>query len=108
MYDSFRKYQSEMLAEFERLGKEYSFEVIDATPEARIVFERLRAGVARVLSGEPREPLFSVVPAGGEPAEAAKKVLEMRSPAKPATSAVEETAPAAHELTSAVDGDANK
>ena len=67
MYDSFRKYQTELLAEFERLAKEYNFEVIDATPDVRTVFEHLRAGVARVLSGEPREPLFSVVaPAGGD------------------------------------------
>ena len=83
MYDSFRKYQTELLTEFERLAKEYNFEVIDATPDVRTVFEHLRAGVARVLSGEPREPLFSVVAPAGESAEAAtKKVLEM--PGKPA------------------------
>src|SRR5579863_6651351 len=46
MYDSFRKYQTELLTEFERLAKEYNFEVIDATHDARTVFDHLRAGVA--------------------------------------------------------------
>jgi dTMP kinase len=107
MYDSFRKYQTELLAEFERLAKEYNFEVIDATPDVRTVFEHLRAGVARVLSGEPREPLFSVVTPAGETAEAAtKKVLEM--PAKPAAQASEEPSSAAQALTRSVEGDATK
>jgi dTMP kinase len=107
MYDSFRKYQTELLAEFEHLAKEYSFEVIDATPDVRTVFEHLRAGVARVLSGEPREPLFSVTTPGGEPSEAAsKKVLEM--PAKLAVSAAEEPVPGAQPLARAVEGDANR
>jgi len=109
MYDSFRKYQTELLAEFERLAKEYNFEVIDAAPDARIVFEHLRAGVARVLSGEPREPLFSVVAPTAEPSdETANKVLEMPVPAKPAAPALDESAPADQALTSAVEGDANR
>jgi dTMP kinase len=109
MYDSFRKYQTELLAEFEHLAKEYNFEVIDATPDVRTVFEHLRAGVSRVLSGEPREPLFSVPTPAGEPAEAAtKKVLEMPAPAKPAAPASEEAAPAAQALTRAVEGDASR
>jgi len=109
MYDSFRKYQTELLAEFEHLAKEYNFEVIDATPDVRTVFEHLRAGVARVLSGEPREPLFSVPTPAGEPSEAAsKKVLEMPVPAKPAAPAMEEPAAAPQPLTRAVEGDASR
>jgi hypothetical protein len=109
MYDSFRKYQTELLTEFENLAKEYNFEVIDATPDVRTVFEHLRAGVARVLSGEPREPLFSVVAPPVELAEAAtKKVLEMPAPAKPVAPASEEPAPAAQALPSAAVGDANR
>jgi dTMP kinase len=109
MYDSFRKYQTELLAEFERLAKEYSFEVIDATPDPRTVFEHLRAGVARVLSGEPREALFSVDAPAGELSEAAaKKVLEMPVPIKSAPPAAEDPAPAPQALTSAVEGDANR
>jgi hypothetical protein len=110
MYDSFRKYQTELLAEFERLAKEYNFEIIDATPDLRTVFEHLRAGVARVLSGEPREPLFSVPnPPAEEPLEAAaKRVLEMTAPTRPGASTPEEAPPADQPLARAVDGDATK
>jgi hypothetical protein len=107
MYDSFRKYQTELLGEFDNLAKEFDFEVIDATPDVRTVFEELRAGIARVLSGEPREPLFSVKPPPpAEPGEAAsKKVVEMPAAAKPAGFAESETA-AAQALAKAAEGDA--
>lgn len=60
MYESFLKYQTSLLQQFDRLGEEYGFEVVDASADVRTVFERLRDGIARVLSGEPREPLFAV------------------------------------------------
>ena len=60
MYDSFLKYQTALLKQFDTLAEEYGFEVIDASPDVRVIFERLRAGIARVLSGEPAESLFSV------------------------------------------------
>ena len=60
MFESFRKYQSSLLQQFDVLAQEYNFEVIDASASARTVFELLRSGIARVLSGEPREPLFAV------------------------------------------------
>lgn len=72
MYESFRKYQTAMLGQFDILGEEYGFEVVDASADIRTVFERLRAGIARVLSGEPREPLFAV-PRPKEGAEEAPK-----------------------------------
>jgi dTMP kinase len=109
MYDSFRKYQTELLGEFDNLAKEYNFEVIDATPDARSVFERLRAGVARVLAGEPREPLFSVpapVPEAAEPT--VKKVLEMPASVKPSPSSAEETPLRAQALAKAVEGEARR
>jgi len=91
------------------LAKEYNFEIIDATPDVHTVFEHLRAGVARVLSGEPREPLFSVTTPAGEPPEAgSKKVLEMPAFAKPAAAVAEEPAAAAQPLTRAVEGDAKR
>ena len=109
MYDSFRKYQTELLAEFERLAKEYNFEVIDATPDVRTVFEHLRAGVARVLSGEPREPLFSVPTPAAEPAEAAtRKVLEMPAAARAAAASSEETAPTVQALAKMAEGEAKR
>ncbi len=60
MYESFRKYQTSLLADFDKLAEEYKFEVIDASADIRTVFSQLRSGIARVLSGEPREPLFAV------------------------------------------------
>jgi dTMP kinase len=60
MYDSFRKYQTALLAQFEVLAQEYGFEVVDASADVRTVFHQLREGISRVLAGEPREPLFSV------------------------------------------------
>ncbi len=59
MYESFLKYQTALLAQFDKLAEEYNFEVIDAAADIRAVFERLRGGITRVLSGEPREPLFA-------------------------------------------------
>jgi len=60
MYESFRKYQTALLAQFEVLAQEYGFEVVDASADVRTVFNQLREGISRVLTGEPREPLFSV------------------------------------------------
>jgi dTMP kinase len=60
MYESFRRYQTALLAQFDKMAQEYDFTVIDASPDVRTVFERLRAGISRVLKGEPREPLFAV------------------------------------------------
>jgi dTMP kinase len=59
MYESFRKYQTALLAQFDKMAQEYDFTVIDASPDIRTVFERLRVGISRVLKGEPREPLFA-------------------------------------------------
>jgi len=73
MYESFRKYQGSLLNQFDVLAEEYGFEVVDASVNEKLVFERLKKGIARVLSGEPREPLFAVPkskPAPAPPAEA--------------------------------------
>jgi dTMP kinase len=59
MYESFRKYQTALLAQFDKMAQEYDFTVIDASPNIGTVFERLRAGISRVVKGEPREPLFA-------------------------------------------------
>lgn len=60
MYESFRKYQTSLLCQFDVLAQEYGFEVVDASADVRTVFDQLREGIARVLSGEPQEPLFNV------------------------------------------------
>ncbi len=85
MYESFRKYQTALLQQFDVLAEEYGFEVVDASADVRTVFERLRDGIARVLSGEPREPLFSMV-RSKEPSEESggSKVVELPAPGKAA------------------------
>ena len=78
MYESFRKYQTSMLASFDELAAEYQFEVIDASADPATIFRQLRDGIARVLSGEPREPLFGLEESKEAPVEPpATKVLEM-------------------------------
>lgn len=72
MYEAFRKYQTALLVQFDKLAEEDGFEVIDATPDAHAVFRRLQEGISRVLSGEPRSPLF----AGEAPATPGEKVKE--------------------------------
>src|SRR5438552_13945164 len=62
MYESFRKYQTDLLKQFDVLAEEYRFEVIDASADVSTIFRHLRDGIARVLSGEPQEPLFGVEP----------------------------------------------
>jgi dTMP kinase len=50
MYDSFRKYQTALLQQFDQLAEEFNFEVIDARPEPRVIFEQLKAGIERILA----------------------------------------------------------
>jgi len=69
MFESFRKYQTDLLSQFDRLAEEYQFEVVDATLDVRAIFGQLREGIARVLDGQPREPLFAIP--RPEPAELA-------------------------------------
>jgi dTMP kinase len=49
MYDGFCNYQKALLAEFERLGVEYGFETVDASPDAKIVFSSLKARILHLL-----------------------------------------------------------
>lgn len=56
MYDGFLKYQTALLAQFDKLAAEFGFVVIDASADAPAVFNQLRDGVSRVLHGEPLEP----------------------------------------------------
>jgi len=50
MYDSFRKYQTALLQQFDQLAEEFNFEVIDARPEPGLIFEQLKAGIDRILA----------------------------------------------------------
>ncbi len=57
-YDSFQKYQARILREYDRLQKEFGFEVVDARRPVDAVQEELRKIVARLLNIEwPPPPL---------------------------------------------------
>jgi len=56
MYDSFRKYQTALLAQFENLVKKYQFKVINASQDIPFVFEDLKEGISDVLVGS-EEPV---------------------------------------------------
>jgi dTMP kinase len=54
MYESFRAYQTALLAEFDRLGAEYNFQTIDAAADPRVVFAQLKAQILNVLESDSR------------------------------------------------------
>ena len=54
MYESFRSYQTALLAEFDRLSVEFNFETVDAAKDAKDVFEQLKSKVQRVLECDSR------------------------------------------------------
>jgi len=64
MYESFRKYQTALLAQFDFLAQEYGFQVIDASRDAKTVFQRLKEGIAKVLAGGRSDPWFELHQAG--------------------------------------------
>ncbi|HEV3218551.1 MAG TPA: dTMP kinase [Candidatus Acidoferrales bacterium] len=67
MYEGFRKYQTSLLEQFDRLADEYNFKVVDATPEPKKIFEKLRAGITKVLEGESPRPALEVTSGGSSP-----------------------------------------
>ncbi|MGH9450914.1 MAG: dTMP kinase [Terriglobia bacterium] len=52
MYESFRKYQTGLLNQFDILAQEFAFEVIDASLDPRFIFDQLKEGIGRVLDGK--------------------------------------------------------
>jgi len=79
MYESFRKYQSSLLAQFDTLAQEYDFEVIDASADVRTIFAQLKLGVARVLDGRIRERPAALEAASSEKARpAGSPVIEVK------------------------------
>jgi len=73
MFESFCNYQKALLAEFDRLRAEFSFETIDASPDAQDVFALLQTRILEVLAGDAR---MSFVP---QLASEAKQKLAARS-----------------------------
>jgi dTMP kinase len=60
MYESFRKYQLQLLAQFDRLSDEYRFEIVDATRSIPVIFEELKERITRVLEARGKS-LLSVI-----------------------------------------------
>jgi len=59
MYESFRSYQSALLAEFDKLSVEYHFETVDASSDVKTVFAELQKKVMRILEGDSRKEFVS-------------------------------------------------
>lgn len=59
MYESFRSYQTALLAEFDRLSAEYHFETVDASADVKTVFVELQKKVLRILEGDSRKEFIS-------------------------------------------------
>ena len=79
MYESFRKYQSSLLAQFDTLAQEYDFEVIDASADVRTIFTQLQSGIARVLDGRIRECTAAPEAASGEnPRPSGSSMIEVK------------------------------
>ncbi len=77
MYESFQKYQTALLAQFDKIAEEYHFEVIDATPDVLTVYEQLRSAISRVLADESRNAEPASAPQSAVPsAPAAEKTSE--------------------------------
>jgi len=53
-YESFRRYQTALLAEFDNLSAQYNFQTIDASVDVNRVFNHLKAGILNML--EKRSP----------------------------------------------------
>jgi dTMP kinase len=64
MYESFGKYQGALLQQFDLLAEEFNFEVVDARPDPKSIFDQLREGILRVLVRPEAAPApaLSIVP----------------------------------------------
>lgn len=53
MYDSFRRYQSRLLKEYDAIAGEFGFNVLDARRSIKAIQDQLRAAVKNCLEGAP-------------------------------------------------------
>jgi dTMP kinase len=104
MYESFRKYQTSLLSQFDVLAQEYGFEVVDASADVRTVFEQLRDRIGRVLTGEAPEPIFNVPQPAGEDESATTGKARGAAP----DGGSGEAPPAAQALVRAAEGDSTR
>ena len=59
MYESFRAYQTALLAEFDRLSAEYNFQTIDASADPKVVFAQLKHKILSILESDSRKAFIS-------------------------------------------------
>lgn len=98
MYEGFRRYQTSLLEQFDRLADEYNFKVVDATPDPKKIFEKLRAGITKVLEGEPGRPALEIAPAGPAIAPPASSTNPEEPAIQESSAAVAVSAPQAENL----------
>ena len=56
LYDSFKKYQSLLIEEFDKMAEEFKFEVVDARKPPEEIQEELRAKIQMLLTREGLAP----------------------------------------------------
>jgi dTMP kinase len=56
LYDSFRKYQSLLIEEFDKMAEEFDFQVVDARKRPDDIQEVLRSKIEQLLNGAPPSP----------------------------------------------------
>jgi dTMP kinase len=57
LYDSFKKYQTLVIEEFDRMAEEFSFQVVDARRPPEEIQDALRAGIQPILKSRGRRRL---------------------------------------------------
>ena len=62
MYESFRSYQTALLAEFDRLSAEYHFEMVDASADIKTVFAEMQKKVLRIVESDSRKEFLAKRP----------------------------------------------
>jgi dTMP kinase len=81
-YDSFIKYQSQMLKVFDRMSGEYDFHVLDSSRSINRVAATLRTAVARVIDKRPRSGKLVDSSAGDSAASASLEKPPLAAKAK--------------------------
>lgn len=59
VYKNFVRYQTRLLAEFQRLAERYGFEVVDARGKVGEIFEILQAGIKDVVAEMAQDPVLA-------------------------------------------------
>lgn len=82
MYESFCKYQTALLNEFERMGEQYQFRIVDASRNIGPVFDDLCTGMTEVLEAERARLAEKPAPAEEARVEAPTQAASTEAPAE--------------------------